>query len=154
MQSTDKIYAMIDPRSSRIRYVGRTSKTLCWRLGKHLESAGTYPENEKCAWVLELFSLGLAPRMLLLDECSDDIAGNVEELWISQFDDLLNKDVRPSMVRPYSGIGRKIAEYIANTFNAEGRVPGPSEIAREAGVSKGYAHQVRTEWIEENSQAL
>lgn len=48
----------------------------------------------------------------------------------------------------------KIFEYIAQTFNAEGRIPGPSEIAQGTGVSKSYAHETRKAWVEENSQEL
>lgn len=48
----------------------------------------------------------------------------------------------------------RIAEYIASIVSAEGRVPGPTEISRSLDVAKSYAHQVRQEWIEENSGQL
>lgn len=48
----------------------------------------------------------------------------------------------------------RIVGFLVQVFEADGRVPGPTEIARECGVSKSYAHQVRNEWVEENSSSL
>lgn len=48
----------------------------------------------------------------------------------------------------------KVMEYLKSVYERDGRVPGPTEISNALSVSKGYAHQVRGEWIEENSGVL
>jgi len=47
-----------------------------------------------------------------------------------------------------------IKEYIAYIFNKEGRVAGPTEIAKACNTAKSYAHRVIEEWTKENSEAL
>lgn len=48
----------------------------------------------------------------------------------------------------------RIVEYLVAVFNSDGRVPGPTEISKQCSTSKSYAHQVRSEWMQENSQSL
>jgi hypothetical protein len=48
----------------------------------------------------------------------------------------------------------KVMEYIKTVYERDGRIPGPSEISRQLRVSKGYAHQVRYEWMQENAGVL
>jgi hypothetical protein len=46
-----------------------------------------------------------------------------------------------------SDVAKSIADYLGENSGAS-FVPGPSEIARDLGVSKGYAHRIRSEWIQ------
>lgn len=49
-------------------------------------------------------------------------------------------------------VRQEIMDYIDSTVLKEGYLPGPSEIAREVGTAKSYAHQVIGEWKDTNGQ--
>ena len=51
-------------------------------------------------------------------------------------------------------VALKISEFLRATFESEGRVPGPTEIHNELGVSKSYAKEVRDEWTANNASIL
>jgi len=52
-----------------------------------------------------------------------------------------------------SDVANSISDYLAAHSTRE-YVPGPSEIAHSLGVSKGYAHKVRVDWIAANAPAF
>jgi hypothetical protein len=87
-----KIYALVDPRDDRVRYVGKTRKTLPARLALHLES----PTNRSmAAWFAELARALLAPAPVVLEFVSDDEWQAAERGWIHWFRErgqLLNID--------------------------------------------------------------
>lgn len=61
------IYALLDPRDERLRYVGITTKPLAERLEKHLREAKRATHHRAC-W---LRSLGGAPLIRPLEETDD-----------------------------------------------------------------------------------
>src|SRR5580692_2736393 len=64
-----RIYALVDPRDSRVRYVGVTSRTLADRLRFHLEK----PTNARTrAWFSDLARAGLRPYISLLEHVGAD----------------------------------------------------------------------------------
>lgn len=65
---TCQIYALVDPRTLRIRYIGKTTKTLDERLRGHVYNAikreGT---THRDRWIQSLHTAGLAPEVVLVD---------------------------------------------------------------------------------------
>jgi hypothetical protein len=88
------IYALLDPRSFVLRYVGKTSNTLIRRLAKHLVES-RHNRWRSGRWIQSLVKLGLRPVIVSLQIVPDgtDWAA-AERFWISHFKatgcDLLN----------------------------------------------------------------
>lgn len=77
------IYALIDPRSEEIRYVGQTSKEPKDRLLWH-----TYRSNRNChkdRWVRQLRRANLAPRMIIVQRVPKSCWKEAERYWIKFF---------------------------------------------------------------------
>jgi hypothetical protein len=65
------IYALIDPRDGQRRYIGKTMRTAHRRLRRHL--ARCYldqADTHKNRWLRQLITLGLAPRIEVLEQCA------------------------------------------------------------------------------------
>jgi hypothetical protein len=81
------IYALLDPRSDEIRYVGK-AKDPAHRLDVHLYSAKTGKSQDnrshKYNWIRELLREDLAPELVVLESGLDDsIASERERHWIA-----------------------------------------------------------------------
>lgn len=66
--TTGTVYALVDPRDSRVRYIGATTQTLKARLNGH---TGSRTQRVK-AWVDELASQGLTPQIEPIIEGVDE----------------------------------------------------------------------------------
>lgn len=77
-----KIYALIDPESGLMRYVGQTrQRYLCTRLAQHWLARDSTPKSE---WVRSIKAKGLKIRIVLLDQVSVDDAVRAERAWIEK----------------------------------------------------------------------
>lgn len=76
---TTLIYALVDPFTLEVRYVGMTRKPMQQRYRQHLqESRSERCKNTwKAGWIRSLTARGEAPWMMLLEECDGD--GEAEE---------------------------------------------------------------------------
>lgn len=81
--NTIKIYTLKDPTNNEIRYVGKTIKTLEWRLYQHLHNTITY-KNKNASWIKSLIKKGYSPIIELLDETNETNWKYLEIYWISQ----------------------------------------------------------------------
>lgn len=80
------IYALLDPRTEEVRYVGKTTNPRR-RFFEHLRK----PANEHLArWLNALNQLGLVPNLEILDEVGDETWAERERFWISRFVNLVN----------------------------------------------------------------
>jgi hypothetical protein len=82
MAESAYIYALHDPRNWAIRYVGKTN-SLPGRLRGHMKPSRGYVNKGLRAFVAELQSLGLKPRMTVLTQCSAEQWMNWEKFWIA-----------------------------------------------------------------------
>lgn len=77
------IYALTDPRTDEIRYIGK-AKNLKRRFGHHMVADGS--NSEKDSWMQELINVGLMPSFKTLEtvEARKD-ANEREAYWIRYY---------------------------------------------------------------------
>ena len=63
-----KLYALTDPRNNLVMYIGKTCRTLQYRLTMHLCQGS----KAVLAWAAELKAVGLKPEIFLIDEVPMD----------------------------------------------------------------------------------
>lgn len=85
------IYCLKDPISQEIRYIGFTTKTLKYRLSKHIDNAKYNKHNKHlCNWILKYLKLNLKPIIELIEICNKDTWIEREKYWIKYYSNLLN----------------------------------------------------------------
>lgn len=85
------IYSLKDPISQEIRYIGFTTKTLKYRLLKHIDNAKYNKHNKHlCNWILKYLKLDLKPIIELVEICNKDTWIEKEKYWIKYYPNLLN----------------------------------------------------------------
>ncbi len=82
------IYALRDPTTNKIRYVGKTKGSLNRRYNQHVQSRNLKSRTHSANWINSLMLLGLRPGIELLEKCDDNIWQEREIYWISK---LLNE---------------------------------------------------------------
>ena len=80
---TTFIYALLDPRDGKIRYVGKANDT-ARRLKAHVNPA-RYKPTHKFNWLKSLRNLSLKPVMVTLEECPTSVWKHREKYWIRYF---------------------------------------------------------------------
>ena len=77
---TTLIYALVDPRTGRTRYVGKTTQRLEERISQHCSCKAHLPVAH---WAMKLVSLGLKPIVVILQSgIEGDAWEAAERLWI------------------------------------------------------------------------
>ena len=88
MKRKTAVYALVDPISKEVRYVG-ISVNPPGRLGNHIRDAqldqGCNPALS--AWMRRLLSAGLEPEMVILQETTKAIAQVQERRWYAYFEE-------------------------------------------------------------------
>lgn len=75
------IYALVDPRDDKIRYVGKAND-VNQRLKNHLNPA-RYRPTHKFNWIRKLRKLGLKPYLIILDEVENEDWKFWEKWWLA-----------------------------------------------------------------------
>jgi hypothetical protein len=78
------IYALCEPNSEIIRYVGKTANSPEQRLRSHLAPSSLKPKNHRTDWLRSLVKQGLKPALFVLEETTDDCWQEAECRWIAQ----------------------------------------------------------------------
>ena len=73
-----EIYALIDPRTGEIRYIGKANNSAA-RLKSHMRDAARRKTPVYC-WINKLSSLGLSPELEIIRVCDDWKAAEREEI--------------------------------------------------------------------------
>lgn len=76
MEQTGYIYALIDPRTDYIRYIGKTCN-IKERFSKHKTTA-KYCRTHKENWINSLQKIGLQPRIKILISTFENLLNNLE----------------------------------------------------------------------------
>ena len=127
-----QIYGLFDPRTNKVRYVGKTKNKLSRRLREHIRRANTGKMRDKGKqnWLLELERLNLSPVIQSLEICRSDNWRERETFWCSQFEDLLNCQ------KPGGGSdGERLRDLPDWAVNQFGKI-ADSRIAEKLGVSR------------------
>lgn len=83
---TATIYGLLDPRTAKIRYVGKTND-LKRRLYQHIRGRTDQKMTPVRAWIKSLVGQGLEPRMVVIETC-DAVEWEAKEMfWIKHFRD-------------------------------------------------------------------
>lgn len=75
------IYVLLDPRTDKVRYVGRAINP-AMRLSSHLSFPKWDDTMPKQKWLRELVILGLRPRMFVFETVAERQSINRERHWI------------------------------------------------------------------------
>ncbi len=79
------IYGLLDPRTGELGYVGKTVKSLSWRLKSHLTPTALKQKTHKACWLRCLVGLGLTPEIFLIEQVADEDVDEAEVFWIAYF---------------------------------------------------------------------
>jgi hypothetical protein len=83
--STIKIYRLLDPRNSEVRYIGVTKFTLEHRLNRHIGESLEGVKTHKCRWISKLLRSGLTPIAELIEIVAEDVWSERERFWITYY---------------------------------------------------------------------
>ena len=76
-----RIYALLD-ENNKIRYIGKTIKTLSFRLNRHIFEANHNYKNYRCNWIRSMLLKKLVPTIMLIGNINDN--ENLTEIgWIA-----------------------------------------------------------------------
>lgn len=89
-----RIYALLDPDTREVRYVGRTYQEISYRRSAHMKRASEGKDTPIYAWLRELASRHKMPKIILVDKiresCWDDNETKVINKFRSEGVKLLN----------------------------------------------------------------
>lgn len=78
---TCTIYALLDPRTNTIKYVGRTVQPLEFRLRNHIRDAKIGKQHQRAIWIRELLDAETKPLIQKLEIVPNDLAHDAEREW-------------------------------------------------------------------------
>jgi predicted GIY-YIG superfamily endonuclease len=77
------IYALIDPDTDEVRYIGATDN-IQRRMREHL-APSLKKSRKKAEWIIELKAEGKQPNLSILESCTEEDAVPVERKWIVHY---------------------------------------------------------------------
>ena len=78
------IYALVDPITGEIRYVGKSTDPTK-RLSFHLSKRSLKTNSPKNLWIRKLLDKGLRPLLVILQKCDPNKWAEAERGWIVMF---------------------------------------------------------------------
>jgi hypothetical protein len=78
------IYALADPETDEIRYVGKAD-CVKERFASHLREAKTGKVSYKCNWIRQVTGKNLTPKLIVLEEVSQEDWKKAEIYYIEEF---------------------------------------------------------------------
>jgi len=79
------IYALVDPKTDRIRYVGKSTSAET-RYFQHISEAGRN-KNKLYSWIKQLLKSDLFPKLYILEKCTEEQLSEKEKYWIKYLND-------------------------------------------------------------------
>lgn len=81
------IYALCEPGTLEVRYVGKAEVSVLDRWQGHMGAARRGVENPVSRWIAEWQKVGKEPTPIMLTECPNKIRREVERAWVQLFVD-------------------------------------------------------------------
>ena len=78
------IYALADPETDEIRYVGKAD-SVKERYGAHIREAKSGKHSHKCAWIRQVIGKQQKPKLIVLEEVNQDEWKKAEIYYIAEF---------------------------------------------------------------------
>ncbi len=78
------VYALLDPRDGRVRYIGCTSNPTR-RLKAHISDGRRGHQTSKARWIASLLELGARPQLTILESVTTADGPNAEARWLRIF---------------------------------------------------------------------
>lgn len=119
------VYALVDPHSGIVRYVGVTCSKLETRLRRHYADILRYPHHDKCKWIEGLRASGLLARIEVLETGCGDHWKLSEEYWIAHYRD--KSDLLTNVCRGGQLPGDKERRAIGEAFR-KGKIPRADQL--------------------------
>lgn len=86
MQHLGRIYALIEPQTGEIRYVGQTKDQMKHRLYRHhFEGRTSNGTSHRTTWLRKQMRIGYPPIAVIVQEVALDCLDDAEIFWISHF---------------------------------------------------------------------
>lgn len=105
------IYAICEPGTDEVRYIGRCRSGVLGRWYTHLSAARRGKTPPVSRWIAECLAQGKEPRPIMLAECPHDVEKQVERAWVRLFEDngyrLLNVALVKTCISKPGKRGRK-----------------------------------------------
>jgi hypothetical protein len=79
------IYALVDPNTEEVRYVGKTQASVVRRLSDHISGARRNKQDYKSRWIRTLLRRGQSPLLVTIDEVRADHWEELEKFWIESY---------------------------------------------------------------------
>lgn len=141
------IYALLDPRSGAVRYVGKTKRALRARVRAHINRAPGQLRIPSAAWVAALAKDGLEPLAVELARVEDDWEA-AEQFWIAEMRrrgaDLLNQTAGGGATlgfRLSDAAKARLSEAARKQFSDPRRREAAAEYARAQWQQPGFREQ-------------
>lgn len=133
------IYMLKDPRTGKVRYIGKTICTLQKRLSEHINCKS---QDHRGRWIQSLLKQNLKPLIEEIEKCTDSEWPEREKVWIAYYkkvSDLTNSsDGGFGSHNPSMETRNKISEAL------KGRKISAETIAKRKASRKGYKHSLET----------
>jgi hypothetical protein len=81
------IYALCEPDSDEVRYIGKAECNVLNRWTTHLSAARRGASTPVARWMASLLAEGKEPRPIMLAECPIKMVKDVERAWVHLFED-------------------------------------------------------------------
>lgn len=155
------IYALVDPRTGEIRYVGKTYMPLNKRLSLHLSNVKRHEEkNHRYYWLHSLISVNLSPEIRLLETCSKEDWIEREQYWVARGKELgwnlTNTTIGGEGISGWhhsEETKQKMREKRGNKHPNYGRKASPETRAKLSEMRKGNKYALGYKYTEERKKS-
>lgn len=132
------IYALVDPRNNAIRYIGKSNKPR-HRFAVHLVPSSLRENTHKNAWIKQLLSIGLKPKLETLDWVPVAEWETEERKWIDRFRNLPGPKLTNTTDGGEGSAGLVFSEEAKKRMSeaSRGRIHSPEVIEKIRKAHKG-----------------
>jgi hypothetical protein len=137
MPRTIWIYALIDPRTHELRYIGQTGRSLPARLTRHIRTAKDGTRAHMGAWIRGMLADGVSPELVVVEEHpNEQAADEAEQFWIEYFRSigcrLVNRAIGGAAIRGWRHTSEQREKWRRERRGGQRAVVWPQAVARDS----------------------